>query len=90
MGHEVAKTITRHDGQRRVLLLKRSDGLFSYFEEQLIKSYDGTRCWTPVWPSEAPLCDSLETAAREARARIGRSGFSDLPHSERITQDHCF
>jgi hypothetical protein len=66
----IIKTMVRPDGERRVEIVQRDDGLFSFAEDMRALTYDGDPCWTSAWPSPSPIFDSAETAEAEARARI--------------------
>jgi hypothetical protein len=70
MERRIVKTLFRGDGERRVEIYERDDGLFSFTEDMRALTYDGEPCWTPVWPSPSPICDSAETAESEALARV--------------------
>jgi hypothetical protein len=65
------KILTHKDGQRRVLIFGR-DGHFSFAEEELVSDCYGEPCWVPVahGRTSRPICDTEETAEREARARV--------------------
>jgi hypothetical protein len=71
------KTFRHPDGKRRVLIVQRSNGLFGYELEELAYIYDGElreQCPDTFWtrPSQNPfsLCDTPETAEREALGAI--------------------
>lgn len=70
---EVIKTIVRPDEQRRVQIYRRKDGLFSFLEEQRVRSQDGGWSWRPFPPFTA-LGDSPEASERQARVTIGWLG----------------
>lgn len=80
MGWETVKTFVRADGRRRLQTFRRPDGLFSFGEDQRVSDYYGEPCWTPFASAGAsfPICDSAETAEREARARI--AWLNERPH----------
>ena len=76
--NRILKTIEQPAGKQRVLIVMRSDGLFSYEEERLVPVYDeemveqlndNKAVWVPL-SHGLTLCDSLEDAEREARTRI--------------------
>jgi hypothetical protein len=67
---EVVKTIVETAGRHRLLIFRRDDGRFGFSAEEQTLDLDGRSCWTPSWPSDSPICDSSETAEREARARV--------------------
>jgi hypothetical protein len=75
----VVKTYTSHDHQRRVQIVRRDDGLFSFIEEHRADDWEGNACWTPMVSRgrSLPICDSEATAEREARSRI--SWLTDQP-----------
>jgi hypothetical protein len=62
------KTISHPDGKRRVLIERLDNGSFTFTEE---KYWDDPleHSWLPAGRSNS-LCDSAETAEREARGRI--------------------
>jgi hypothetical protein len=55
-----------------VQIVRRGDGLFSFFHDHLAGHCDEPLHWAPVRPvgSSLTLCDSAETAEREARGQI--------------------
>ena len=73
------KTITSAAGNRRVRIVRRSDGLFTYQEEELVPVYEGPELaerlqnyetvWSPLTQG-LTLCESQEAAEREARGKI--------------------
>jgi len=74
----VLKAIFDPAGKRRVLIVQRPDGLFSYEEEELISVYDAELAerlqdyqtvWCPVGHG-LTLCESQEVAEREARGAV--------------------
>jgi hypothetical protein len=67
---EVVKIIMRPDKQRRVLICRREDGRFSFFEELRLRDLNDEPRWRPLGAFEA-VCDSPETAEQTARAAIG-------------------
>ena len=74
------KTILRADGKRRVLIMQRDDGLYSFREEISYDSPRGKR-WAAL-PPHATICDTLEHAEREARethAGNKRGGLVPVP-----------
>ena len=61
------KTLTRDDGQRRVLVMHRADGLFRFVEEKR-SSGRGETFWEPCqWSG---LFNTLELAEDEAQSTI--------------------
>jgi hypothetical protein len=70
MGWDVVKTFLSLDGQRRVEIVRRHDGFFSFEEDQWTSEF-GNSYWVPATHhGVVSICDSAETAEREARARI--------------------
>ena len=69
---QVLKTFISDDGSERVQIVTRGDGLFSFFHDHLARDWDKSLYWAPVRPfgSSLTLCDSAETAEREARGRV--------------------
>jgi len=69
----VADTLqTLYDKQRtrRVRIIRRADGTFSFLEEHW-SSDSLEQVWIPQTSKRSlPLCDSAETALREAQGRI--------------------
>ena len=65
---EVVKTLIRGDGKRRVLILRRPDGWYSFREEAGYDREHG-KYWAEL-PSHASICDRADSAEREARATI--------------------
>lgn len=65
---EVVKTIVRADGKRRVLIIRRRDGLYGFREEAGYEGDQG-KYWAPL-PGWASICDGAESAEREARATV--------------------
>jgi hypothetical protein len=66
----LVKTITSGDGTRRLDFHQRDDDHFSFMEFKAISDVRSPGGWTPAWPSPLPICDTLETAEREAALRI--------------------
>ena len=67
-----AKTFMHHEGRRRVTIFRRTDGTFGFFAEEYVEDPCGEG-WLPaidrIDESEA-VCDSEQTAEREARSRV--------------------
>ena len=72
MQEETVKEIADVSGDRRVLIVRRCDGRFTYRRQE--RSDDG---WGPP-TIDAGVYDSVETAETEARQRI--SWLRDLFH----------
>ena len=67
---EIQHTIYDRAGTRRVQILRRLDGRFS-FEEQSFSDAEWERAWLPVTANRSlPICDTFATALREAQLRI--------------------
>jgi hypothetical protein len=71
---EVVRMIVRADGKRRVLICRREDGRFSFFEEQRLRDLNDEPRWRSYGAFEA-VCDSAEAAEQTARAAIGWLGL---------------
>jgi hypothetical protein len=70
LGWDVVKTFVSRDGQRRVEIVKRHGGFFSFEEDQWTSEF-GKPYWVPAaHHGVVSICDSAETTEREARARI--------------------
>jgi len=76
--HDVLKTTIHPCGKRRVHIIQRADGLFSYQEEKLVMAYDADlaealddyrTCWIPITPGVS-ICASPEAAENAARGEI--------------------
>jgi hypothetical protein len=67
MLNEVVKTLMSADGQRRVQLLRRSNGTFGFTELEWLPD---EKAWTPCGNYSEAFCDSLERVEREARGRV--------------------
>ncbi len=65
---KVLKTILRADGKRRVLIVQRDDGRYSFKEESGFDSPYGKR-WAAL-PPHATICDTMERAESEAYVTI--------------------
>ena len=78
MRYEVIKTIVHPDGKRRVVFTCRSGKQFKfgedYFSEEPLE-----QCWIPKGSRGETICDSLETAMREAKGRI--KWLSEMPEA---------
>src|SRR5262245_15887337 len=96
------KILLRKDGQRRVIISGR-DGLFTFAEEKWVTDCYTEPCWAPTAHARTslPICDSEETAEREARARVHcgrnrgslsihvRSFPSGAPRANWLRPDRC-
>jgi hypothetical protein len=69
MDLQVIRTITRTDGQRRVDIFRRADGLYGFAEMAHYQNPLGGGSWAPLL-SYATVVDSPDAAEREARASI--------------------
>jgi hypothetical protein len=56
-----------------VLICRREDGRFSFFEEQRLRDLNDEPRWRTLTAFDA-RCDSAETAEQTARAAIGWMG----------------
>ncbi|MFZ6183680.1 hypothetical protein [Nannocystis pusilla] len=65
----VLRAFTHPDGKRRVLLVEHGPGRFGFDEERL-SDVPEEQCWIPFGRYAFNICDSLETAEREARGRV--------------------
>ena len=68
MDRQILKTFIGAEGECRVQVYKRPDGMFGFSEAVRAYDPDGERCWTPA--SASGICASAEIAEVEARARI--------------------
>jgi hypothetical protein len=67
MWDHVVRTIEDRGGGRRVVIYRRADGLYGFTEERWSdEPYE--QCWFPY--DSGALCDSEETALREAYGRF--------------------
>jgi hypothetical protein len=71
----LVKTLTHPDGLRRVHIVERTSGQFGYEVEECVRvyedpSYPDEKCWVPNGQYPLSICDSAETAEREARGRV--------------------
>jgi hypothetical protein len=56
---------------RRVHIVRRDDGTFGFVEERFSDD-ELERCWLMLgWRRSQPICDTFETALREAEGRVG-------------------
>lgn len=67
------------DKKRRVLILRNTNGAYSFVEESFSTDpYE--QCWIPVTKGRSiPVCDSIETALREAKGRIDWLSDATIP-----------
>ena len=66
----VLKTITHPDGKRRVNIVERENGRFSY-ELETFSDEPSEKCWiSDMFRRSFPVCDSPEKAESEARERV--------------------
>jgi hypothetical protein len=65
----IIKTIERADGQRRILIIQRSDGNFGFIEELRVHSLKDQERWTKLF-SHSTICETADIAEREARGAI--------------------
>jgi hypothetical protein len=64
---ETVKVLGGPDGGHRVIIFRRPDGLYGFGEQYLAKSDSAPSQWVLLW-AEKTVCDTAETAEREARA----------------------
>jgi hypothetical protein len=64
----VVKTFIRQDGERRIVILERPDGLFGFRQDRLVVTRLGEKWW--LFLPYPTICGSAEIAEREARAQI--------------------
>jgi hypothetical protein len=65
----VLRVLVHPAGKQRVLIVDRGGGRFGYQEERF-SDHPEELCWLPQRQSPLCVCDSPETAEREARAAI--------------------
>lgn len=65
----VIKTLYSEDRNRRVDIIARHDGAFT-FEELRFSWHPREMCWLLVGPSHLPLIATAEQAETEARGRV--------------------
>jgi hypothetical protein len=70
MEWRTVRTIFSLDGARRLRIVRSDDGLYSFTQEERCEARDGSSAWTPVWPMDHSICDTADTAEREARSSI--------------------
>jgi len=68
------KTIYHPSYERRLVIVRRTDGVYGYIEEEYIADDPLGAGWyamSPYWPDRIEaLCGSEEIAEREARGRV--------------------
>ena len=67
---EIIQTIYSPDGRERVHIVRRANGSFG-FEAEYFSAQPAEMCWCPRPQRPLCICDSAETALREARTRVG-------------------
>jgi hypothetical protein len=75
MSERVLKTLSHPDGQRRVLIVQRTNGLYGYEIEEFRREQTEFRrepleYWMRFGQVPFSIFDSVETAEREARDRV--------------------
>jgi len=66
----VVQEFVDRSGHRRVVIFDLGDGTFTFIEEKY-SDLPEERCWLPrVDRRSRPICDSIETAIREAIGRV--------------------
>lgn len=66
---EALRTLYSPDGRERVHIVRRSNGSFG-FEEEYFSDHPSEMCWCSRTQLPLCICDSAETALREARSRV--------------------
>jgi len=67
---ETERTIYDRAGKRRVHIYRHDDGSFRFLEEKFSDD-ELERCWLMLTSRRSePVCDTFETALREAQGRI--------------------
>ena len=69
MTEETIREMYNEDRTRRVLIVKRKNGSFGY-EEEYFSQDPMERCWCRYGQRPFSICDSVETALKEAEGRI--------------------
>jgi hypothetical protein len=69
MADMTLRTITSIDGKRRVRIVKRENGHFS-FDEEYFSDEPNEKCWLPYGYSRGSYSDSEDIAIREACSRV--------------------
>jgi hypothetical protein len=68
--HTLERTIYDKSGTRRVRIFQESIGFYSFVEETFSPD-QMENCWLPIASRRSkPICDSIDTALREAKQRI--------------------
>ena len=70
MPEVILHTFTDQSGKRRVLIVQRDNGAYG-FEEEHWSDEPLEHCWIRQGQYPFSICDSEETALREAVGRIG-------------------
>jgi hypothetical protein len=79
MAERTIRTFTNAAGKRRIRIVRRSDGLFTYEKEELVPVYEDPdlaerlqnyeTAWVPVTQG-LTLCNSQEAAEQEASGAV--------------------
>jgi hypothetical protein len=69
MRPEIVRTIVEASGKRRLFILRRPDGAYT-FEAQYWSDEPFEMCWIPRGERSVCICDSEEIAMREALDRV--------------------
>ena len=69
MPRTVLQEIYSHDRKHRVLIVQRESGVFG-FEEEYFSDAPLERCWCAYSQQPFAICDTPETALREAKGRV--------------------
>jgi hypothetical protein len=69
MAAEEPTIIYSRDGQRRVVVHRRDADSFSFYEKRY-SDHPLEQCWIPFGRRSHPICDTADTALREAIDRV--------------------
>ncbi len=69
MNDKIVKTIYSIDKKNKIDFIQKSNGTF-YFEEEHFSEDPLEMYWITVYAQFQTICDSLDTAIREAKGRI--------------------
>lgn len=67
--YKILRTINDSEGKRRVYIVRRDNGTFGY-EEEYWSDDPYEKCWIPLGDYPLCICDSEETALREAMGNV--------------------
>ncbi len=69
MAEMVVQALYSKDGKHRVLIVQRDNGSFG-FEEEYFSEDEWSRQWCRYSQNPFSICDSADTALREAKGRV--------------------